>query len=672
VDLKVAVDVGGTFTDVCVFQPGVPIKVAKVSTSADVISGVLDGVSAAGVDLHDVAFFAHGTTIATNALITRSFPPAALVTTRGFRDVIEIRRGTKEELWDAYADVAPPYIRRRDRLEVTERIDYAGRVVTPLDEDEARRLAVVLRRRAPASIAVCFVNSYANPAHELRMAEILREELPNVFVTASAAVLPEMFEHERFSTAVVNAVLGPLVGGYVRRLGSELLRRGYAGDLLLLHSGGGVVTAATAERYAARLAASGLAAGAMAARHIARLAGFPNAIGVDMGGTSTDISLVQGGEVRVTKEWSVEFGYPICFPSVELVTIGAGGGSLAWLDDAGSLRSGPQSAGADPGPVAYGRGSDQPTVTDANLTLGRLAPTLLDGRMRLDAAAAAAAIDQWIARPLGLSAAEAAAAIVEITNANMGDALRVVSVRRGHDPRDFVLVAFGGAGPLHATALAADLGATTVLVPPHPGTTSALGCLLVDVRHDLSEMYLALLDEVAPTELEAAFAALEEEAQRRLEAEGIAAELREFSRFLDLRYTGQWRSLALPVGRPVDLAAAAAAFHAEHARAHNFRRDDTPVELYRIQVRAIGLTDKPELPRHELERASRPQPSGSRRVYFARGDDAVETLVYRRARLAAGTELEGPAIVEQLDSTTLLPPGVRLDVDEWLNLRLTV
>ncbi|MBO0873669.1 MAG: hydantoinase/oxoprolinase family protein, partial [Pseudonocardia sp.] len=382
---RVAVDVGGTFTDVCIFDETTrEVRVTKVpSTPDDPMRAVLDGVARADVDLAGVTLFSHGTTVATNALITRDFRAAAMVTTTGFRDVIEIRDGTKDDLWDAYKDVAPPYIRRRDRFEVTERIDYSGQVVTPLDEDEARRVARLLRKRGARTVAVCFVNSYVNPAHEIRMREILERELPDVAVSTSAEILPEIFEHDRFATTVANAVLAPLVGGYVGRLEHELQAGGYSGDLLLLHSGGGSMTPKMAERYPVRLAASGIAAGAIAARHVAAQCGYANAIGLDMGGTSTDISLVHGGELRVTKEWSIEYGYPIIFPSIEVLTIGAGGGSIAYIDEAGSLRNGPQSAGADPGPACYGAGGTRPTNSDANLALNRLGTSLAGGAKTL-------------------------------------------------------------------------------------------------------------------------------------------------------------------------------------------------------------------------------------------------------------------------------------------------
>jgi N-methylhydantoinase A len=669
--LRVAVDVGGTFTDICVMNEETgDISVAKVpSTPHDPIDAVVEGVQgAAGVDLADVTLFSHGTTVATNALITRNLPRAAMVTTTGFRDVIEIRRGTKDDLWDAYKDVAPPYVRRRDRLEVTERVDFAGAVLEPLDEDEARAVAGVLRRKGVEAVAVCFVNSYANPANERRMKEILEEELPGVSVSTSSDILPEIFEHERFSTAVANAVLSPIIGSYVASLQDRLRSGGYAGDVLLLHSGGGVMTPATAERLAVRLASSGIAAGAIASRHIAMLCGYPNSIGLDMGGTSTDISLVYGGHERVTKEWFVEYGYPICFPSIEVLTIGAGGGSLAWIDSAGSLRNGPQSAGANPGPACYGRGNDQATNTDANVVLGRLGDELIGGAMRLDHAAAESAVAA-IGHRVGLDTLDAAKAIIQVANANMADAVRLISIRRGYDPREFALVVFGGAGALHGAELARELSIPTVLVPPNPGITSALGCLLVDVKHDLSTMFLADVETVDHDRLEREIGLLEDEARTRLAHEKIAPEDMQLEHYLDMRYLGQWRSLSVPVGSPLDLGTAVATFHAEHEREYNFRRDGAPVEIYRLSVRATGLTQKAELARHAADGAS-PTPLTHRSVSFVEQTSPVETPVYDRSDLPAGFSAEGPAVVNQLDSTTVVPPGWAWEVDEWLNIRM--
>jgi N-methylhydantoinase A len=669
----VAADVGGTFTDIYVLdEDSGDVRVAKVPSSADPMEGVLAGVAGAGVDLHDVVLFSHGTTIATNALITRRFPPAAMVTTRGFRDVIEIRRGTKPDLWDAYKDVAPPYIQRRDRFEVTERVDYAGNIVEPLNEEEARRVAALLRRRGVATVAVCFINSYANPANERRMRQILEEELPGVSISTSSEVLPEIFEHERFSTTVANAVLAPLVGRYTNELGEKLQEGGYQGDLLLLHSGGGVMTPKMVGKFAARVAASGIAAGAIASRQIAVSCGFQNAIGLDMGGTSTDISLAYNGELRTTNDWSVEYGYPIRFPSIEVLTIGAGGGSLAWIDEAGSLRNGPQSAGANPGPACYGRGNEQPTNTDANLFLGRLGDELIGGAMKLDRVAAESALRTRVAAPLGLEVAEAARAIIRVANANMADAVRLISIRRGYDPREFVLVVFGGAGPLHGAALARELSIPTVLVPPSPGITSAFGCLLVDVRHDLSTMFLAPAERVKGADVEEEFRTLEAEARERLRHEGVPDDQIKLQRSVDMRYLGQWRALSVPVGSPLtSLDHAVETFHAEHEREHNYRRDDAPVEIYRLNVRAVGVTPKPAFTRYESN-GSRPQPVTTRQVLFDEQNQWLETPIFQRHSLDAGTTLEGPAIVEQLDTTVLIPPGIRAQVDEWLNIRMHI
>lgn len=670
--VRVAVDVGGTFTDVCIFDEDTKtMRVTKVpSTPHDPMIAVMNGVERGEIDLKDVTLFSHGTTVATNALITRNFPPAALVTTKGFRDVIEIRDGTKDDLWDAYNDVSGPYIRRRDRFEVTERVDFSGRTVTPLDEEEARKVAALLKRRGVKTIAVCFLNSYANAAHETRMREILEEEIPDATVSTSAEILPEIFEYDRFNTAVANAVLAPLVSGYVNRLATELKAGGYAGDLLLLHSGGGSMTPRMVEKYPVRLAASGIAAGAISAKHIAQQCGYENAVSLDMGGTSTDIALVAGGELRVTKEWQVEYGHPIIFPSIEVLTIGAGGGSLAHIDIAGSLRNGPQSAGADPGPACYNTGGTEPTNTDANVVLGRLGTSLAGGVKSLDKSLSEAAIKKVIAEPLNLGVAEAAQAIVSVANANMADAVRLVSIRRGYDPRDFALLAFGGAGALHGADVARELNIPTVIVPPNPGVTSAMGCLLVDVRHDLSQMYTGLASAADTDDLEASFTALETEAAARLRHEGVSDENALLQRQVSMRYLGQWRSLTVPMGTgPGAFEQAIQTFHEQHEREFAFSQVGAPVEIYQLHLAAIGKTPKPSFRPHERTGQMPSSPAELRQVYF--GETGwVETPVYDRDTLPAGAKFNGPAIINQLDSTTVVPPNTHAEIDEWLNIRI--
>jgi N-methylhydantoinase A len=399
------------------------------------------------------------------------------------------------------------------------------------------------------------------------------------------------------------------------------------------------------------------------------LCGYPNSIGLDMGGTSTDISLVYQGQERITKEWFVEYGYPICFPSIEVLTIGAGGGSLAWIDGAGSLRNGPQSAGANPGPACYQRGNEEATNTDANVVLGRLGTELIGGAMTLDAGAAERALEE-LGSKVGLGTVDAAKAVIQVANANMADTVRLISIRRGYDPREFALVVFGGAGALHGADLARELSIPTVIVPPNPGITSALGCLLVDVRHDITEMYLAQVATVDPAAVEAEFRKLEDEARERLAAEDVPPEQMSLERLIDMRYLGQWRSLAVPVEAPLDLEQAAATFHAEHLREYNFRRDDAPVEIYRLNVKALGVTQKAELARHEATGAT-PEERSRRLVTFFDSDEPYDTPVYLRDDLPPGFAFDGPAIVEGFDSTVVVPPTWHADVDEWLNIRLS-
>ncbi|WP_273846751.1 hydantoinase/oxoprolinase family protein [Rubrobacter calidifluminis] len=669
--MRLAVDIGGTFTDVCLFdEEKKSIRVGKVSSTKDTIDAVFEGIKEVGVSLAELEFFSHGTTVATNALIQRNFPRAAMITTKGFRDVIEIRRGTKQDLWDAYKDVSPPYIRRRDRFEISERVDFAGRELEPVNEGEVRKVARLIQKRGIKTVAVCLVNSYANPSHEQQVRRILEAELSDVSISTSSEVLPEIFEHERFSTTIANAVLSPLVGSYAKRLADRMRDGGYRGDVLLLHSGGGVMTADVVERFAGRLASSGLAAGAIACGHLAKLAGYENAVGLDMGGTSADISVMVGGETRITNDWFVEYGYPIRFPSVEVSTIGAGGGSIAWIDAAGSLRNGPQSAGSNPGPACYGRGGEEPTNTDANLLLGRLGEELIGGAMRLDREKAQAAVAK-IGDPLGLDTTEAARAIIRVANANLADAIRLALIQRGHDPRDFALVAFGGAGPLHGAELARELSIPTVLVPPNPGITSALGCLIVDIRHDFSEMHLVPTGETDPREIEARFAALEDEARERLRAEGIEETEMRLLRSVDMRYLGQWRSLEIAVdGKVESLERLTEMFHEEHERQHTYKREDSPVEIYQLKVAAIGRIPKPELPYAE-PREHEPEPNRHRKVVFGDGE-SVETAIYSRDSLSPGARIAGPAIVGQLDSTVVIPPGDTAEVDGYSNIIVRV
>ncbi|GLT08309.1 hydantoinase [Sulfitobacter porphyrae] len=669
---RVAVDVGGTFTDVCIMDEDTgQIRIEKTpSTPDDPMRAIMTGISDAGIDLADVTMFSHGTTVATNALITRKLPRAAMVCTEGFRDVVEIRRSNKEDLWDTYKDVAKPYIPRRDRLTVKERIDAAGKVITELDEAEARRVARILKKRDVKAIAVCFINSYVNGDHEVRMRDILRAEMPDVHISISSQIMPEIFEHERFSTTMVNAVVSPVVVDYVSRLGDKLAEGGYTRDLLLLHTGGGVMTPASVKDFAARLAGSGIAAGALASRFIGNLCGYENSIGFDMGGTSTDVSLCFQGNSTVTKDWYIEYGYPIRFPSIEVLTIGAGGGSLAWKDEGGSLRNGPQSAGAFPGPACYSNGNEVATNSDANVVLGRLGHSLAGGDITLDAGLAEKAIRETVAAPFDMELHEAAEAVIDVANANMANAVRLLSISRGHDPRDFALVAFGGAGALHGAAVAKELSIPVVIVPPNPGVTSAMGCLLVDIQHDFSDSFMADASQTAPEDLEAAFARIEKEAVDRLRHEDVAPENTVLQRTVEMMYQGQWRSLA--VSAPATITSTedlVRGFHDEHEREYNFRREDAPVSIFRVGVKATGVVQKAELPSFEVTPHA-PDPASQRDVWFK--GKSCRTDVYDRATMKAGAEFTGPAIIEQVDSTVVVPPGATAKIDQYMNILIRV
>ncbi|MFO7495537.1 MAG: hydantoinase/oxoprolinase family protein [Desulfobacterales bacterium] len=669
---RTAVDTGGTFTDVFIFneQTG-DIRVQKVpSTPQNPSLAVINGLQKSGINLADITLFSHGTTVGTNALITRNLPPTGMVNTKGFRDVIEIRRSTKQDLWDHYKDVPAPYVPRRHRLEVTERIDYSGKILTPLDEKEARQIARILKRRRMQSVAICFMNAYMSGANEQRMKEIIQEEMPGAYVCTSSELLPEIFEHERFSTCVTNAVLGPVVGDYLKDLGERLKEHGYQGDVLVLHSGGGVMKAETVASYASRIASSGIAAGAIAMNETAKLCGFSNAMGLDMGGTSCDVSLTYNGDLRMSREWEVEFGYPIMYPSIEVITIGAGGGSISWVDEGGSLRNGPQSAGADPGPACYQSGGEAPTNTDANLILGRLNTELLDGRMQLSRAEAETAVKK-IAAVFDMTLVDAAYAILKVANANMCNALRLISVTKGYDPRDFALVAFGGAGPLHAAYVARELEIPKVIIPRYPGVHAALGCLLVDVRHDFSKTYLVNSSEADLGVIEGIYAELEDEAREVLRKEGLTEDRVALVRNMDLRYIGQWRSLSVEVPKPIQsLGHALEIFHGEHERQFSWSNVEQVVEIYGLRITAIGKVAKPVFPKTAQQPHGAVKPRSTRRVFFERAGGFVDTPVYRRADLPAGTNLTGPAVIEQLDTTTIIPTRVKASIDDYLNIIL--
>ena len=676
---RVAVDVGGTFTDLVAVDADGNFRFTKVPTTyPDYQRGVIDAVRAADVSFEDMEIFLHGLTIATNAVVARTGARTGLVGTKGFRDLIEIRRANRprEGMYDVSWEPSPPLVPRRDRLTVAERVDYLGNVVTSVDESEARAVARAFRKRGIESIAVSFLNAFLNPENERAMGRILREECPDASITLSSELIPVIFEFERTSTAVVNAYLEPIVRHYMDQLSKDFRGERYGGEILVMQSSGGVTTPEGAGRNAARTIMSGPAAGVIAAKALGELAGVRNIISLDMGGTSADIATIFEGEIRTTEESKIDFGIPVVFPSIDLITIGAGGGTIAWIDEGGVLKSGPASAGSAPGPACYGAGGTEATNTDANMVLGALNPEgLAGGAMKLQPQLAQEAV-QRIADRLGMDATKAANGIITVSNANMVQAMRQVTTERGYDPREFALVAFGGAGPLHCAELALQMSIPKVIVPPNPGLTSALGLLFADVRYDSSRTRICRADQLDCAEIEAEFAEMEATACDMLRASGFDDERMHLQRIANFKYYGGFEAVPLSVaieGRPFDQAAldtALARFASEHEREYNYVLDEIPVELQLIRLVAHGLIDRPSLRQSDHGGTAAAAETGARDVYFEEENAFVSTKVYDRDRLLPGAQLVGPAIVEQMDSTVLIRPGMSADVDRYFNLIL--
>ena len=667
--MLIGVDIGGTFTDIVAIHSG-ELTVLKLPSRREQEEGVRAGLEALSerFGLERPERLVHGTTVATNALLEGKWARTALVTTEGFRDLLEIGRQDRPRIYDLQVERPAAIVPRQLRFEVPERLDSRGETVRPLDEAAVERLAGELEASGVEAVACVFLFSYINPAHERRAREILSHRL-NLPISLSCEVLPEFREYERTATTVMNAALQPVVGAYLRRLEEVTPETGWQ----IMQSNGGITDAAGASRYPVRIVLSGPAAGVAGAKFVGELAGFPDLITLDMGGTSCDLSLVRAGQVGFTTTGRIA-GYPLKVPMVDVQTIGAGGGSIAWLDRGGALRVGPQSAGAEPGPACYGRGGAEPTVTDAQLVLGRIdreAP--LGGLGTLDLEAARRAIHDRLARPLGLSLEEAAAGVLTVVEANMERAIRVISVERGHDPRRFVLTPFGGAGPLHGAGLATRLGLGQVLIPALAGALSALGLLAADLAYDYVQTIARPLEGLEPDELEAVWAKLAERGRAALLAAGVPEGQIAYHRSLDLRYLGQGHELSVPLpewGLASGLEPLARAFHLAHERAFGHAAPEAPVELINLRLRAVGTVEKPRprpAARGELGRASR----GSRPVYFP-GRGWLETAVFVRELLPPGTGLEGPAVLEGADSTALLPPTTRARVDPLGNLILAV
>ena len=678
--LRVGVDIGGTFTDLVAYDEsrGNLIHLKMLTTPREPGAGFMKILESLDRPLNHVKVIVHATTLGTNMFLGQAGlepPRTVLVTNKGFIDVVEIGRQNRPELYNVFFEKPRPLVPRHRRIGVKGRIDHEGREIEPLDEEEVRNIARRLCRDTEV-FAVSLLHSYANPSHEERVKKILMEECPHAIVVTSSEVDPQPKEYERTSTTLVNALLRPMLSRYLQDLQERLAKKGYRGRLLVMRSSGGVADASMAMERPAAFIESGPAAGAVAVAYMAGIMGIAKALGFDMGGTTAKASAIINGRPEIVSEYEVGgrvhmgrmlrgSGYPVRFPYIDLAEVSAGGGTIAWVDEGGALRVGPISAGADPGPACYGRGGRDPTITDANLLLGRLPLKLAGGTIVLSRELAEKAVGR-IASRLGMSVVEAASGIIRIANTVMARALRLVSLERGHDPREFSLFAFGGAGPLHAAELAEELGVREVIIPPLPGVFSALGLLVTDYRHDYHTSIVKSADKLGDEELGEVYQTLEERALRALREEGIPEEKIRVIRMLDMRYWGQAYELTVPYrGSIVE---AVEEFHRLHEARYGYSMPDERVEVVVARLEALGLVEKPRLPEARV-REYRPEPRTRRKLYT--GEQSwVKAPVYDRAGLRPGAMLEGPAVIESDESTIYVPPGHLALVDSRFSVHV--
>ncbi|MBI3090645.1 MAG: hydantoinase/oxoprolinase family protein [Candidatus Tectomicrobia bacterium] len=684
--LRISVDTGGTFTDfVCLDDSG-EAQVTKIlslpeNPAAAVFAGLRQIAAARGLPLSELLasttnlFF--GTTLGTNAVLTGTGARLGLLTTKGFRDLLEMRRGTRDHLYDNKTPPPSPLVPRYLRLPITERVDAAGEVIIPLRAEDVAQACATLRREEAEAVAVAFLHAYCNPKHEREAAALLARLWPQAFLSLSSEVAPAIGIYERTSTTVLNAYCGPLMQRFVGRLQEELRGAGFGGSALVMQSNGGMISPADAGRFAARTILSGPAAGAMAGRALARQTGIDTCITLDMGGTSTDVCLIEAGEPIVTTEARLGAGrYRLNLPTLDIHTIGAGGGSIAWLDRGGLLHVGPQSAGAQPGPACYGRGGRRPTVTDANVLLGCIAPErFFGGRMQLDSQAARRAIEEEVAGALGLDAAAAAFGIITVVNTNMAAAVREVSLDRGYDPRDFALVVGGGAGPLHACAVAREIGIPRIVVPRDASAFSAHGMLATDLRHDFVATFTGPLDGSSAKALPQTFAELRRQAHAQLEADGVPESGRQLVPSLDLRYKGQYHELTVPLAagdaESGAFPATAGAFHSRHEQRYGYAVKEDAIEIVNLRLLAIGCLPKTAAPAKAARAPSTlASPSGMRAVYLDRRGGFREVPLYDGALLHPGFTANGPALIAQPFTTILVAVDYTVQVDPYGNYLL--
>ena len=677
---RLALDVGGTFTDVILAdRAGGRLWVGKSPSVPEApAQGFFHGVdrilNRARIVPSQIAGVLHGSTVVTNAILEGKGARTGLITTAGFRHVLEIGRAEIPRAANLFSWIKPARpVRPRHVFEVGGRIRQNGIEAVPLDEEDVIRAARATRAADLDAVAVVLLHSYANSDHERRIGAMLAALLEGVEIALSVDVLPVFREYERMVATTLNAAVQPVVGRYVGQLASGLSRRGITAPLLIMKSNGGTCPPEEAARRAVHLALSGPAAGAQGAAWLGRLAGLDNMLTIDMGGTSADVALVRGGQPTRTTTGRIGV-HPLALPMIDIHTIGAGGGSVATVTAQGAIRVGPESAGAEPGPACYGKGGRQPTVSDANLVLGRIPPHLLDGEVALDRAAAVRAIRAGVAEPLGIDLAAAACGIIDLVNANMTGALKVMSVERGLDPRDFALAAFGGAGPVHGADLMRSLGAQRLLIPRYPGILCAIGLLTTDLRYDFAVTRLQRARDLDATASEAIFAELTEQADRRLQADGVPPERRRFQRAADMRYERQGVELTVPLAATTVTDAVLARliqdFHALHQRLYTFASPAAPAEIVNLRVEAVGETDRITLPEIAAAPARVPAPAADRLSSFD-GGAARPTPTYRREALGAGHVIDGPAIVDQFDSTIVILAGQSALTDQHGTLIVT-
>jgi N-methylhydantoinase A len=677
---KLGIDVGGTFTDFFLWTSDGEVRGYKtLSTPKDPSVGVLEGIATIARTLsltpgelaRHITTIVHGTTVTTNATLTRRGAKTGLITTQGVRDALEMRRGIREDQYDNHLLNVQPLVPRYLRRTVSGRLDWRGAEVAPLDLAGVREAITIFRNESVTAVAICFMNAFVNAAHERAAAEIVRREMPSAFVSVSSEVLPAIRFYNRVSTTTLDAFVGPVLRDYLRSLTSRLLEAGFAGALLIMQSSGGVALPdATARRPAGTLL-SGPAAAPHAAAAYTRASGFSDCLVVDMGGTSFDASLVRGGQVELKPEGDIA-RLRIALPMLDIVTIGAGGGSIGRVDSGGLLRMGPESAGADPGPACYGRGGQVPTCTDANVVLGYLDPEYFaGGEMRLDAERARAVVAEHVAKPLGLDVGRAAVGMYRVINANMAHGVREITVKRGLDPREFPMVVAGGAGALHGCAIASELDIPVVLVPPVASVLCAAGMLLTDQQHDFVRSCIARFSELDPKRLEALVLEMAEQGQGQLRRADVPQDRIEHLVALDLRYLKQYHEVTVPVSleavRAGDFGAMLAEFHREHDRLYGYElsTEGTGVELINVRVRSIGHTDKPQLPRIAAGSSDASVALKRRRRAFIPELDRFEDLpVYDGHRLLAGNTIEGPALIERTDTTILVSAAYAARVDD--------